>query len=435
MLLHPLLVKRQKRFIEALGPNSVAILFSAEEIIRTGDSVFPFRQNSDFHYLTAFPEPGAIAVFLPGRPEGEYVLFNRCRDRAREIWDGHRAGQEGAIQNYGASQAFPIEQIDTLLPGLLEGRNKIYSSMGKNAQQDQKLFAWVNGLRAKVRAGVVAPQQFISIDSILHEMRLIKDAYELELMRKGGEISAQAHCEAMKKCQPGMFEYELEAILQYEFYRHGSRFPAYTPIIGAGANGCILHYVSNDSEIKDGDLVLIDAGAEWQNYSSDITRTFPANGRFSSQQREIYELVLAAQLAGIAEVKPGQPWDRIQAKMIEVLTQGLLDLGLLKGNVSDCIANKDYFKFYMHNSGHWLGLDTHDVGNYKVDQKWRVLQPGMVLTVEPGLYLSADIPGLPEQYHNIGIRIEDDVVVTDSGCEILTASVPKQVEEIERLMN
>lgn len=426
--------KRRKDLMRKVGPTGIVMIPSAKEVLRNGDSHYPFRQNSDFYYLTGFNEPEAVLILLPKRTEGEYLLFNRVRDRDREIWDGPRAGQEGACQDYLADQAFPISELAEKLPELLAGRETIHYPFGMHAAFDKLLLQCVNKLRAKIRGGTQSPIAFADVATSLHEMRLFKSPAEIALMQKAVDITASAHIRAMKACKPNMNEYELEAELMYEFQRQGARFPAYNSIVGAGRHTCILHYVQNNHTIHDGDLVLIDAGAEYQNYAADITRTFPANGRFSKEQRDIYELVLAAQLAAIKVAKPGALWTAMQDAIVKIITQGLVDLGLLKGSVDELIEKQAYFPFYMHRSGHWLGLEVHDAGRYRIDNKWRRLQPGMVLTVEPGIYISADIPGVPKRWHNIGVRIEDNVLITENGCEVLSHHIPKQVAEIEALM-
>jgi len=413
--------------------GGVAIIPTAPVRIRNRDVDYPYRPDSDFYYLTHFPEPDAVAVLVPGRPHGEYILFCRERNPEKEIWDGKRAGLEGARAVYGADDAFPIEDIDDILPGLLENREKVFYSIGRYADFDARLMSWVNEVRAKSRNGVHAPGEFVDLDHILHEMRLIKRPEEIRLMRRAAKISAAAHRRAMQVCRPGMMEYELEAELLYEFRRGGAEFPAYWPIVGAGANACVLHYRENNCRINAGDLVLIDAGAELDCYAADITRTFPANGRFSGEQRAVYEVVLAAQTAAIAEVRPGRHWNDPHDAAVRVLTQGLVDLGLLQGDVDGLIEKGEYRRFYMHRTGHWLGMDVHDVGDYKVADAWRELEPGMTLTVEPGLYIAAG-PGVPERFANIGVRIEDDVLVTRDGCEVLTHEVPKTIDDIEALM-
>lgn len=426
--------KRRKELMQTVGANSIVILPAAPEVSRNGDAVYAYRQNSDFYYLTGFDEPEAVMVLAPKRKEGEFVLFNRVRDREREIWDGPRAGQEGAVKDYKADQAFPIARLMELLPDMLVGREAIHYTLGINREFDKIMLACLNKVRAKIRGGLQAPTAFMDINPTLHEMRLFKTPAEIAMMQKAIDITEEAHVAAMQTCRPGMYEYQLEAELMYAFQRNGARFPAYNPIVGAGKNTCILHYISNNQKIADGDMVLIDAGAEYQNYAADITRTFPANGKFSGEQKAIYELVLESQLAAIKTVKPGASWTAAQTAVVKVITQGLVDLGLLKGNVDTLIEKEAYFPFYMHRSGHWLGLDVHDAGRYRVGAKWRSLQPGMVFTVEPGIYISADIPGVHKRWHNIGVRIEDNVLVTKNGRDVLSANIPKTVKDIEALM-
>ena len=324
--------------------------------------------------------------------------------------------------------------MDDILPGLIEGHDRIFYNMGSDQNFDQRVLGWVNQIRGKVRAGIIAPDEFISLNHFLHEMRLYKSRYEIKLMRQAAKISAKAHKRAMQNCQPGMYEYQLEGELISEFIKNGARYTAYPPIVGSGPNACILHYTNNSDEIADGDLLLIDSGAEYQCYASDITRTFPVNGKFSKAQREIYNLVLSAQTAALNEIKPGNHWNDPHDAAVRVLTEGMVELGILKGNPEDLIKNKDYAKYYMHRTGHWLGMDVHDVGDYKLDGEWRMLEAGMVMTVEPGLYLSANSEGLSEQWRNIGVRIEDDVLVTKDGYDILSKDAPKTIDEIEELM-
>ncbi|MHB1946922.1 MAG: Xaa-Pro aminopeptidase [Gammaproteobacteria bacterium] len=426
--------KRRKQLMQKIGPQAILIIPAAPIAQRNGDYDYAYRQNSDFYYLTGFEEPESVAILAPKRKQGEFVLFNRPRDRDAEIWNGYRAGQEGARKLFGANEAFQIAELESKLPAFLEDRTEIHYALGMNKAFDKIILNAIKSVRAKIRNGLRAPITFVDITDTLHEMRLIKSPAEIAIMRKAADISVDAHMSAIQTCKPGMNEYELEAELQYVFNRNGARFPAYTSIVGSGANSCILHYDSNNQVIQDGSLVLIDAGCEYQNYASDITRTFPANGKFSPEQRAIYELVLTAQLAGIKKIRPGASWDTIQTIMVKIITKGLLDLGLLKGKLNDLIKNQAYFKFYMHKSGHWLGLDVHDVGRYKEKGKWRKLKPGMVLTVEPGIYISADIPGVPKRWHNIGVRIEDDVLVTSKGHEVLSEALPKSVEDIEAIM-
>ncbi len=426
--------RRRKSLMTKMGKGSVAIISAAPERIRSRDTHYPYRQDSDFHYLCGFPEPEAVLVLIPGRREGTVILFCRERDKEREIWDGYRAGPEGACEQYGADEAFPIGDIDSRLPDLLEGKPRVYSAMGRDPVFDQQRMVWVNTLRAQARTGAVPPSEFIDIEHLLHEGRLIKRPAELKLMRKAAKISAAAHCRAMRAAKPGVMEYQLQADIEHEFAVSGASFPAYTSIVGGGHNGCILHYVENNKVLNDGDLVLIDAGCEYQYYAADITRTFPVNGRFSPAQKALYEIVLAAQLAGIAAARVGNHWDDPHKATVSVITKGLVSLGLLKGNVTKLIEDGAYSEFYMHRAGHWLGMDVHDVGDYKIAGKWRALEPGMVMTIEPGIYIAPDCEKVAEKWRGIGIRIEDDVLVGANGPEVLTAGVPKSVADIEALM-
>ncbi|GAB4515316.1 MAG: Xaa-Pro aminopeptidase [Sulfuricaulis sp.] len=424
--------KRRETLMSHMG-GGVAILPTAPMRVRNRDIYYPYRADSDFYYLTHFPEPEAVMVLVPGRSHGEFILFCRERNPEKEIWEGRRAGLEGAREVYGADDAFPIDDIDDILPGLLENRDKVFYSMGRYPDFDAHLMNWVNEVRGKTRNGVHAPGEFVTLDHILHEMRLFKGPEEIRLMKRAAKISAQAHRRAMQSCRPGMMEYEIEAELLHEFRKGGSPSPAYPSIVGGGANGCVLHYTENNAELKSGDLLLIDAGAEIDGYAADVTRTFPVSGRYSGEQRAIYELVLAAQKAAIEQVRPGKHWNDPHETAVRVLTQGLKDLGLLNGAVDGHIESGDYKRFYMHRTGHWLGMDVHDVGDYKLDDTWRLLEPGMVLTVEPGLYI-AEAKDIPQGFHNIGVRIEDDVLVTREGNEVLSRDAPKTVAEIESLM-
>ncbi|ABA59032.1 aminopeptidase P, Metallo peptidase, MEROPS family M24B [Nitrosococcus oceani ATCC 19707] len=426
--------RRRKHLLQMMGEGSIAILPTASIYPRNRDVMFPFRADSDFYYLTGFPEPEAVAVFAPGRKHGEYLLFCREQDPEKEIWEGRRAGTQGACKNYGADDSFPITDIDDILPGLLEDKARVYYAMGYYPAFDQRMIGWVNHIRRASRAGKRPPGEFIALDHLLHEMRLIKSAQEIRTMREAARISAKAHIRAMENCHPGIMEYQIEAEYLHHFFSHGCRAPAYPSIVGSGGNACILHYTDNNARLKKGDLLLVDAGAEYDYYAADITRTFPVSGRFSSAQRAIYELVLEAQLAAIAEVQPGNHWNQPHEAAVRVLTEGLAALGLLKGRVSTLLKKEHYRRFYMHRTGHWLGMDVHDVGDYKVDGEWRAFEPGMTLTVEPGVYIPADSQGVAKKWWNIGVRIEDDVLVTKEGCELLSADVPKTVDEIEALM-
>jgi len=417
-----------------MEPNSIAILPAAAVAIRNRDVEHVYRQDSDFQYLSGFPEPEAVIALIPGREHGEYVLFCRERNPERELWDGLRAGQEGAIREYGADDAFPITDIDDILPGLIEGRDRVYTAMGSNTEFDRHLMEWINVIRSKADLGSQPPEEFVALDHLLHDMRLYKSANEVKVMRHAAQISARAHVRAMQACRAGLHEYSLEAELDYEFRKGGAKMPAYGSIVAAGRNSCILHYQENDAPLKDGDLVLIDAGCEIDCYASDITRTFPVSGTFSPEQKAIYELVLKSQEAAFAAIGPNRHWNEAHEATVRVITEGLVELGLLQGDVRELIVSEAYRAFYMHRAGHWLGLDVHDVGDYRVGGEWRVLEPGMTLTVEPGIYISPDNQKVAKKWRGIGVRIEDDVVVTRSGCDILTRDVPKTVAEIEALM-
>jgi Xaa-Pro aminopeptidase len=426
--------ERRIRLMEQMDEGSIAIIPSATEIIRNNDVHFGFRQNSDFQYLTGFDEPDSLAVLMPGREQAEYVLFVRDKDKEREIWDGYRAGPDGAVEQYGADDAFPIDDIDDILPGLMEGRTRVYAHMGVDSGFDHQLMTWLNQIRSKVRQGAVPPDDFSDIAHILHDMRLKKSKQEVAIMADASRISAAAHTRAMKSCKPGMFEYQLQAEIEHECMMSGSPRPAYSAIVGGGKNACVLHYVENNQKLQDGDLVLIDAGAELEYYAADITRTFPVNGKFTDEQRAIYELVLKSQYAAIEAVKPGAHWNEPHEVVVEILTEGLVELGLLKGDVKQLIEDEAYKEYFMHKTGHWLGMDVHDVGDYKVGGEWRVLEPGMVLTIEPGIYVSPDNEDVDAKWRGIGVRIEDDIVVTKDGRDVLTKDVVKEIADIEALM-
>lgn len=426
--------RRRRDLMSLMVPNSIAIIAAAPERIRSNDTEYRYRQNSDFYYLTGFNEPEAVLALIPGRRQGQFILFCRDRDPAREIWDGYRAGPQGVVDHYGADDAFPIGDIDEILPGLIEGRERVYYCVGKEPDFDRQLMEWVNTIRARARAGAIPPAEFVDLDHLVHEMRLFKSAAELKVMARSGKIAARAHCRAMQVCKPGLFEYQLQAEIEHEFAMAGAEFPAYSSIVGGGANGCILHYIENRAVLNDGDLVLIDAGCEYQGYASDITRTFPVNGRFSPEQKVLYNIVLEAQYAAIDAVRAGNHWNEPHDATVQVITEGLVDAGLLKGKVADLIEAGAYRDFYMHRAGHWLGMDVHDAGDYKVDHQWRLLEPGMVMTVEPGLYVAPDNANVAEKWRGIGIRIEDNVAITNRGTEILTSEVPKSIDDIQALM-
>jgi Xaa-Pro aminopeptidase len=426
-------VRRRSQLMRIVGSDAICIVPAAPEKLRNNDSHYPYRQDSDFHYLTGFPEPEAVLALIPGRAHGEAILFCRERDPERESWDGPRAGPEGAVKDYGFDDAFPIGDIDDILPGMIEGRSRVYYHFGRDTDFDIKLIAWVNSVRAQIKRGAVAPHEFVALGHILHDLRLYKTRNELRIMRKAAKIAAGAHVRAMQTVRPGMNEHEIEAELLHEFHRHGAE-PSYEPIVGGGKNGCVLHYRANNARLNDGDLLLIDAGAEYDCYASDITRTFPVNGRFSPEQRALYDIVLKAQKAAINETRPGRPFSAYHDAAVKAIVSGLIKIGLLKGGVEKNIREQTYRPFYMHKTGHWLGLDVHDVGDYRIDGEFRELEPDMVLTVEPGLYVVPDDRTVAERWRGIGIRIEDDVVVTRGEPEVITAAVPSDPDEIEALM-
>jgi Xaa-Pro aminopeptidase len=424
--------KYRKQLMRMIGHGSIAILPAAPIRTRNRDVDYPYRADSDFYYLSGFPEPEAVIVLVPGRKQGEYILFCRDRDREQETWHGRRYGIGGAQQQFLADDAFPIEDIDDILPGLMEHCERVYYTMGLDTQFDKQVMDWVNSLRKTSRSGTHVPYEFVSLDYLLHDMRLFKSRDEIRLMKKAASISSAAHKRAMKFCKPGVYEYQLDAEIMHELQMNGAGW-AYPSIVGGGANGCILHYTENSDLLKDGELVLIDAGGEVDGYDADITRTFPVNGKYTRVQKEIYELVLEANLAAIKKVQPGNHWNDPHVSAVKVLTKGMVEIGLLKGAVARLIKDQSYKKYYMHRTGHWLGMDVHDVGDYKVGEEWRLLEAGMVLTIEPGLYIPHGSRGA-RRWWDIGVRIEDDVLVTKDGHEVLSAACPKTVAEIESLM-
>ncbi len=422
--------------------GGVAIIPTAPEVMRNADADYPYRHDSYFYYLTGFGEPEAVLVLIAGERD-QSILFCRDKNEEREIWDGYRYGPAAAREAFGVDAAFSVETINKELPLLMANAPALFYALGSSASLDAQVQGWLNAVRMQVRAGVSAPSAAYDIRTILNEMRLIKDDDEIAIMRRAADITSEAHARAMRASRAGLREYHLEAELLHEFRRNGSQFPAYGSIVATGANACVLHYRAGDAELRDGDLVLIDAGCELDSYASDITRTFPVNGRFSGPQKELYELVLAAQQAAIDSTAPGKRFTDGHEAALKVLAQGMLDTGLLNrdqvGSLDDVIANGHYRQFYMHRTGHWLGMDVHDVGDYRdpavsaSEKPWRPLQPGMVLTIEPGIYVRP-APGVPEHYWNIGIRIEDDALVTADGCDILTHKAPKSVADIEAVM-
>ncbi len=417
--------------MQMVGEGGIAILPSAPIRTRSRDVEYRFRQDSDFYYLTGFAEPDAVAVVAPGRANGEFLLFCRERDAEKERWDGQRMGTEGVLGHFDADDAFPIDDLDDILPGIMESCERVYYTMGQYKDFDARIADWVNSLRSGGRSGVHTPQEFVALDHLLHDMRLYKSRSEISAMRKSAKVAVAAHKRAMKMTRPGLFEYEIEAEFIHEFRRHDARY-SYSPIVASGANACTLHYVDNSAQLEDGQLLLIDAGCELDYYASDITRTFPVGGKFTPEQRALYEIVLDAQLAAIDKVRKGNHWNDPHDAAVKVITKGLKKLGLLDGTVPRLIRDGAYRDFYMHRTGHWIGMDVHDVGDYKVGDEWRLLESGMVTTVEPGLY-TPDNRKVPKKWRNIGIRIEDDVAVTNIGPDVLTKGLAKDPDEIENL--
>jgi Xaa-Pro aminopeptidase len=426
--------RRRRELMRMMGPGSIAILPTAPLLIRNRDVHYPYRPDSDFFYLTGFPEPQAVLVLIPGRKQAEYIMFNRESDPVKEQWDGARAGQEGACREYGADDSFPIGDLNDILPRMLEQCERIFYMMGCNPSFDKMLSEWINTIRCESRSGVQGPVEIIALDHYLHEMRLYKSRSELKVMRQAARISAKAHKKVMQACKPGVWEYQLEAEFVRECCYQGARAQAYPPIIGAGTNACTLHYIDNNERAQTGQMLLIDAGCELEYYASDITRSYPVNGRFSEPQRQLYELVLAAQEAAISKIKPGNNWNDPHVAAVRTITRGLIKLGIIKGTLAKAIREEKYKPFFPHRTGHWMGMDVHDVGDYKVDGAWRLFEPGMVMTIEPGLYIPAGSKGVAKKWWDIGIRIEDDAVVTKEGCEVLTKDAPKTVAEIEAIM-
>jgi Xaa-Pro aminopeptidase len=426
--------RRRAQLMSMMSPGSVAIVPGAAVRLRNRDTEYLFRQDSDFYYLTGFPEPDALLVLAPGRAHGESILFCREREPRAELYDGERVGPERAVARLKVDDAFPINDLDDILPGLLEGCERIYMTLGEHQEYDTRVLHWVNAIRAREAGGARSPGEFVALKHLLHEMRLFKSAAELRLMREAARITAAAHRRAMRACRPGMTELALEAELQHEFLSSGARAPAYPSIVGGGANGCVLHYVANDAVLRDGDLVLIDAGCEYQHYAADVTRTFPVNGRFGAEQQALYEVVLEANARAIDRCRPGAHFMEPHETALRVMIEGLLQLGLLQGSVEGVLADGSFRRFCPHNSSHWLGSDVHDVGDYRVGGAWRELEPGMVLTIEPGIYVQPRDGDVPARWRGIGIRIEDDVAILRGGHEVLTTDAPKSVADVMRAM-
>jgi Xaa-Pro aminopeptidase len=425
--------KRRRQLMDIAGEGSVIIVRAAVHKIRNNDAHYPYRQNSDFLYLSGFSEPEAMMVLLPDETGGHTVMFCRERDRLREMWDGYRSGTEGAVEQYGFDEAFPIGEMKERLPKMLRGRERIFYDLGREPEFDQLLIGWMNEFRAKTRKKFLAPDEIIALDHSLHEMRLFKSRTEITAMKKSARIAVKAHQRAMQVCKPGMNEADIHAELLQVFTRNQCE-ASYLPIVGGGANACVLHYISNRDQLNDGELLLIDAGAEYDGYASDITRTFPVNGQFSGPQRDLYDIVLAAQLKAIDEVRAGNPWGQVHETAVEVATAGMIDLGILNSSLEEALEEEHFKDYYVHNTGHWLGLDVHDVGEYEIDGHSRVLEPGMVLTVEPGIYIPPDASAVDEAWRGMGIRIEDNVVVTRDAPQVLTTGICKTPEDIEALM-
>lgn len=428
--------QRRQRFFAQMSPNSIAVFPTSPECHRSADQTFPFYPDNDFFYLTGFPEAEALAVLVKDDKEGErYFLFNRPKDKEAEIWVGARIGHENAQSKYLADDSFAFEELRKLLPNLLKDKDKLYYTFGRYKEMDAQIHACVNMVRDFVRGGVKIPDTVVNAENMLFEMRLVKSDAELDLMRAAAKISATGHIRAMKACKPGMFEYELEAELIYEFHKGGCEGEAYGSIVGSGKNACVLHYEDNNQQMQDGDLVLIDAAGRYNSYCADITRTFPVSGKYSAEQRDLYDVVLAGQMKAIAAIKAGAKWSDMRDAAALEMTQGLVDLKILKGCAQTLFEQEAFRPYYMHRIGHWIGMDVHDVGRYKIAGDWRKLEAGMVTTVEPGIYIRPDSQGVHKRWWGMGIRIEDDVIVTNKGSEVMTAGVPKTADEIEELMS
>ncbi|MEJ2132708.1 MAG: Xaa-Pro aminopeptidase [Gammaproteobacteria bacterium] len=427
--------RRRRRLMEHMEADSIAVLPAAPMRLRNRDTEYPYRQESDFLYLSGFTEPDAVLVLVPGRAQGEAIMFCAERDAEKERWTGPQLGPERAVQMLHVDDAFPVSDMDEILPGLLEGRQRLYYTMGANAEFDRHVMEWVNMLRARKTKGAEPPEEFVDLGHLLHDLRLIKSAAEQRIMRRAGEITAFAHRVAMAKVHPGMNEQALEAELLYEFMRQGARYPAYPCIVGGGGNACIMHYTANNALLRDGDLVLVDAGCELEHYAADLTRTYPINGKFSGPQRELYEVVLRAQKCAIEAVRPGAHFNAPHEAAVAILVEGLIALGIMQGDANTILEDESYRRYSVHKSSHWIGLDVHDVGDYRIEGEWREIEPGMVLTVEPGLYIGPDAVDAPEPLRGLGVRVEDDVLVTRDGHEVLTAEAPKEIADIEAEMS
>ena len=424
-------LERRSELSKKVLDDSAIIIASSPVKSRISDTDYLYRQDSNFYYLSGYEEPESILLIRPYAKKDNFIIFCRDRDPLKEQWDGFRSGQKGAVEDFDADKSLSITSVDSLMPELLEGAKNIYYSMSSPCGLDQRINTWVDQIRLNTRAGAEPPQNLLSLDSVIHEMRLLKSDEEIEVMKQAAEITTEAHIRAMKAVKPGMFEYQLEAEYLYAFNKNGARAPAYNSIVGGGNNACILHYVENNTVLKDGDVVLVDAGCEYKYYASDVTRTFPVNGSFTEEQKQIYSIVLEAHRQSMDQLKPGNKWNLAHEKSVEVIVEGLIDLGIIKSSKQEAIDKGEYSKFYMHRIGHWLGMDVHDVGSYKQDGDWRDLEPGMVMTIEPGIYILDSLEGVEDKWKGIGVRIEDDVLVTKKGFEVLTPDIPRSIEEVE----
>ena len=424
-------LERRSELSNKVLDDSAIIVASSPVKSRISDTDYLYRQDSNFYYLSGYEEPESILLIRPYAKKDNFIIFCRDRDPLKEQWDGFRSGQKGAVEDFDADKSLSISSVDAFMPELLQGAKNIYYSMSSPCGLDQRINIWVDQIRLNTRAGAEPPQNLLSLDSIIHEMRLLKSNEEIEVMKQAAEITTEAHIRAMKAVKPGMYEYQLEAEYLYAFNKNGAKAPAYNSIVGGGNNACILHYVENNSELKDGDVVLVDAGCEYKYYASDVTRTFPVNGSFTEEQKQIYSIVLEAHRQSMDQLQPGNKWNLAHEKSVEVIVEGLIDLGIIKSKKQEAIDKGEYSKFYMHRIGHWLGMDVHDVGSYKQDGDWRDLEPGMVMTVEPGIYILDSLEGVEDKWKGIGVRIEDDVLVTKKGFEVLTSDIPRSIEEVE----
>lgn len=424
------ILQRRRRGVMQLMGDGIAVMPTAPVVYRNRDITYKYRPDSDFYYLTHFPEPEGVAVL--DAQNDKFILFCRENHPQKEQWDGSRYGLEGAVEFFGADEAYPFSEMDKRLPKLMQNQSKVFCNLGRYPVFDRQLIEYLREIRDQSRNGFTVPAEFVDIGPILHEMRLIKRVDEKRTLKKAGKITSQAHVEAIKACRPGLYEYELQALIEYQFAKNGCAAPSYPSIVAGGKNACILHYIENKALLKDGDLLLVDAGCEYDGYAADITRTYPVNGVFTPPQKDLYEIVLQSQFDALDQIKPGLPWNAFHDAAVKTIAQGLIDLKLLSGSLEEVLETASYKPFYMHRTGHWLGMDVHDVGDYKVEGVWRQLEAGMCLTIEPGIYIPTD-PNIDSKWHGIGIRIEDDVIINKNGYDMIT-QVPKKVAEIEQMM-